>query len=505
MAIAYRQPSVTVSETVNPTISPLLAAPALIGIVGLSQGFQTRTDQFALTGTTAIALPGLPAGATVTSVDSVKDAVDPSKGTNGSYTLTTDYTVQTAAGTITRVGAGGIADGAAVNVTYKYIPADYWSPIRQFDLGSVETRFGPSLDSTGTTINSPVSYAAMIAFENGADSVVIQPLFKRTTPGDPTSAPTQPDATQAAALSTWQDTFYAIRDIEDINVLVPIIGQSMTNVGDSVQLSIMQAAQDHVQFMMQQQQYLVTVLGEDASASNTVAQKATLLSHANTLRGRYGGATASSTVLVSPAKFNRALPSAGKTITLGGQYAAAAVAGALAARPVSSSLTRKTLGGFTQVAEFRDLQEKNTDAASGLMVIENVRGNVVVRHALTLDNTSTDRRELSVVRAKHRMIESVRQTLDDQVIGNLIADNNAPNVVASTVAAVLDGLVRGNDIVDYGGVDARYLSLDPTTIEVRFAYRPAMPVNYINIVFSLDLTTGQLTTDGSTSDILGGT
>jgi hypothetical protein len=375
MAIAYRQPSVTVSETVDPTISPLLAAPALIGIVGLSQGFQTRTDQFALTGTTAIALPGLPAGATVTSVDSVKDAVDPSKGTNGSYTLTTDYTVQTAAGTITRVGAGGIADGAAVNVTYKYIPADYWSPIRQFDLGSVETRFGPSLDSTGTTINSPVSYAAMIAFENGADSVVIQPLFKRTTPGDPTSAPTQPDATQAAALSTWQDTFYAIRDIEDINVLVPIIGQSMTNVGDSVQLSIMQAAQDHVQFMMQQQQYLVTVLGEDASASNTVAQKATLLS----------------------------------------------------------------------------------------------------------------------------------QTLDDQVIGNLIADNNAPNVVASTVAAVLDGLVRGNDIVDYGGVDARYLSLDPTTIEVRFAYRPAMPVNYINIVFSLDLTTGQLTTDGSTSDILGGT
>ena len=110
MALAYKPPSVTVSEVVTPTISPLLAAPALIGIVGLSQGYQVRTDQFKLNGTTPIALPGLPVGAAVSSVDFVKDAIDPSKGqTNGAgYTLTTDYTVSTANGTITRVGAGAI-------------------------------------------------------------------------------------------------------------------------------------------------------------------------------------------------------------------------------------------------------------------------------------------------------------------------------------------------------------------------------------------------------------
>src|SRR3982751_4081638 len=136
MALAYRPPSVTVSETVTPTISPLLAAPALIGLVGLSQGYQVRTDQFTLSGTTAVPLPGLPLGATVTSVDAVKDAVDPSKGqANGAgYTLTTDYTASTANGTVTRVGAGGIADGSIVNVTYRYVAQDYFDPIRLFDM-----------------------------------------------------------------------------------------------------------------------------------------------------------------------------------------------------------------------------------------------------------------------------------------------------------------------------------------------------------------------------------
>jgi hypothetical protein len=493
MAIAYRPPSVTVSEVVSPTISPLLAAPALVGLVGLSQGFQQRTDQFVLSGTTAIALPGLPVGAAVSAVDSVKDAIDPTKGSNGAYTVTTDYTVSTVNGTITRVGAGSIADGTVVNVTYKYIPVNYWSPIRLFDMGSVESRFGPALDPTGQTIFSPLTYGAQIAFENGADSVVCQPLFKRATPGDPTTAITQPDATQTAAVSTWQDTYYVLRDIEDINVLVPIIGQSTPNVADATQLSLMQAAQDHAYWMGTQQQYVVTVLGEDSSASNTVAQKATLLTHAGVLRGRYGGAPAQQTVLISPTKFERALPSSARTIMVGGQYMACAIAGMLASRPVSAALTRKVVSGFTAVADPRDLQEKNADAAAGLLVIENVRGNLVVRHGVTLDTSSVQTKELSVVRAKHRMIESIRDTIDRQIIGNVIADGNAPAVVSSTVSMVLEGLRQDRDLVDYSGVEARFVSLDPTTIEVRFSYRPAFPLNYVNIVFSLDLTSGTLT------------
>lgn len=507
MALAYRPPGVGVSETVTPQISPLLAAPALVALIGLSQGYQTRTDQFVLPGTSPVALPGLPAGATVSSITSVKDALNPNKGAaDGSgYLLTSDYTVSLGAGTITRVGAGSIADGALINVTYRYIPVDYFAPTRMYDLGSVESRYGAGLDPTGTTVNSAVSYAASIAFENGSESVVIQPLFKRLTPGDPTTAAGQPDATQAAAVATWQDTTYILRDIEDINVIVPVVGQSQANVTDAAMLSIEQVVQDHMYFMANQQQYIVSVYGEDSSASSSVAQKGTIQSHANTLRGRYGGAMAECSVLVNTSKFTRSLPNFGQSITLGGQYMAVALAGMLSSRPVSVSLTRKYISGFTGVSDSRDLNEKNSDAATGLLVVEQKGQNCVVRHAITLDQSGAARRELSVVRAKHRMIESVRDTLDRQIIGNIVADGNATSVVRSTVIGVLEQLRQDRDLVDYSGVVARLMSLEPTMIQVAFSYRPAFPLNYIDVVFSLDLTTGTVAATGTNTTILGTT
>jgi hypothetical protein len=500
MSLAYRQPGVSVDETVTPQISPILAAPALVALVGLAQGFQTRTDQFVISGTGATALPGLPAGAALQSATSVKDALNPSKGAaDGSgYTVTTDYTINAANGTISRVGAGTIPDNTLINVTYRYLANDYFAPIRLYDMGAVETRFGSALDATGTAINSPLSYAASIAFENGAASVVCQPLFVRSTPGDPTSTATQPNATQAAASSSWSDTLYILRDIEDINVIVPILGQSQANVNDSTMLSVFQVVQDHCFFMQQQDQYIISVNGEDASASSSVAQKATLQSHANTLRGRYGGALAEQTVLVSPAKYARSLPLFGQTITVGGQYAAAAIAGMLASRPVSAALTRKVISGFNKVTDPRDLNEKNADAAAGLLVIEDRRGTITVRHSITLDQSNAARRELSVVRAKHRMIESVRDTIDRQIIGNIIADDNAPGIVRSTIVGVLEQLRQGRDLVDYTGVQARLLSLDPTTIQVTFSYRPAFPLNYVNIQFSIDMTANSVTVNDQT-------
>lgn len=496
MALAYRPPGVSITEEVTAQISPLLAAPALICLVGPTQGYQTRTDQFVISGTSAVPLPGLPVGAALSSVVSVKNTLDPSAGaSDGSgYTLTTDYTVSTSNGTITRVGAGQIADGTLINVTYTYVPSDYWQPIRLNDLGSVESRFGSGLTADGTAINSPVSYAAAIAFENGAGSLVIQPLFKRGTPGDPTSPQSQPDATAIAAASTWSDSLYVLRDIEDINVIVPVIGQSATGVADATYLTLAETVQDHIQFMRGEDQYIVAVFGEDSSADATKATQTTLHTHAATLRGRYGGELAEQSVLVSPAKFSRSLPGFGQKLLLGGQYAAAGVAGMLSSRSVSSSLTRKVLSGFLGVEDSRTLQGKNDDAANGLFVVEEKGGIVLVRHSITLDTSAPAKRELSVVRAKHRMIESIKSTVDRQIIGQIIADNNAPRTVSATISGVLEQLRLNRDLVDYSAVDARLLSLDPTTIQVRFSYRPAFPLNYVDIVFAIDLSSGQIST-----------
>lgn len=500
MSLAYTPPGVSVEETVTTTVSPILAAPALVCLVGLTQGYQTRTDQFVISGTTPIAIPGLPSGAKINSILAVKDVINPSNGaTDGSgYVTPADYTVDTNAGTITRVGSGAIANNTIVNVSYTYTPSDYFNPIRLYDIGSVESRFGSGLNSTGTAINSPVSYAASIAFENGADSVVIQPLFKRSTAGDPNTAAGQPNSSQAASLSTWQDTLYVIRDIEDINIIVPVVGQSQANVGDSTIISIFQAVQDHAYFMQTQDQYIVSIIGEDSSASANSATDTTIKSHAATLQSRYGGSIAEQTVLINTAKFIRALPGYNQNITVGGQYVASALAGMIASAPVSSSITRKVISGFISVADSRSLQEKNLDAAAGIIVVEQKNTAVLVRHAITIDNTSSARRELSVVRAKHRMIESVRDTIDRQIVGRIIADGNAEATVSATISAVLEQLRLNRDIVEYSAVEARIISLDPTTMQVRFSYRPAFPINNVAVQFSIDLSSGSISATDNT-------
>lgn len=497
MALAYAPPSVTVAETSSPSVAPLLAVPASVCLVGRGQGFQTKTEQVRIAADLAgvpqaNVLLSVPANSSVTSVDSVIDALDPTKGAadQSGYVVTTDYTVSLAGKSITRALTGGIAAGSLVNVTYKYLPDNYFDPIRLEDHGSVEQRFGNSYKADGATINSVLSFAAGIAFENGASSIVLQPLFRRATVGDPTTARTQPTDIQMADSTTWNDTLFLLRDIEDINVIVPVVGQADPGVTDTIVSNIFNVFQDHMAFMKGNDQLMVSIFGEDSSIDVTKATRATLLSHAIALQGRYGGQYSQQTVFLSPSRFTRIAPRTGRPMVTGGQYMAVAIAGMIAARPVSQTLTRDSVSGFIGVPETRTKADKNAEAQTGLMVIEQKGQNVQVRHAVTLDVSSTATRELSVVRAKHRMIESVRDTIDTQIIGKVVADGNAPLIIRGAIIGVLERLRLDNDLVGYSDVQARTLSLDPTTVEVRFSYRPAFPLNYVNIRFALDLTSG---------------
>lgn len=396
-------------------------------------------------------------------------------------------------GTINRIDSGEIAEGETVQVVYRYIPENYFRPTRVEDQSTVEDLYGPAFSEDGT-LHSEVSFAAHCAFENGARDLVIQPLFRRTSPSDPESTPLAPSDTQVQDSVTWEHTLYGLRDIEDINVVVPVIGQSFPGLIDSELYTIFTKVQDHVRYMAGEQQYLIALFGEDSSASSSVAQRDTIRAHVQALRSRYGGAHSEQVIFLNTSKFARIHPSTSNKIYIGGQYVAASIAGMLASRAVSASLTREVISGFTEVADTRSKADKNRDASEGLCVIEQ-RGDVIhIRHSITTDVTSTARREVPVVRAKHRMIESVRDTLDTQIIGKVIADGSAPAIVAAAVGATLEQLKVVGDLVDYADIQARTLSLDPTTVEVRFSYKPAFPLNYIKIAFSIDLSGGETIT-----------
>src|SRR3954463_2386589 len=147
MTTAYTPPGVTVNELASPSVSPLLAVPASICLVGLTTGTITQTDTITLTGTTPVTLPSVPATATMTSGSIVKiiAVVDPTYN-NGNGFAGGDYTLDANAHTLVRTGGSNIPSGTSVYVTYTYVPADYFSPIRLDNMLDIEARFGSQYD-----------------------------------------------------------------------------------------------------------------------------------------------------------------------------------------------------------------------------------------------------------------------------------------------------------------------------------------------------------------------
>lgn len=373
---------------------------------------------------------------------------------------------------------GASADKLAVRVSYRATPSDYWLPTRCFGQSDVEDKFGPAYDSVGNILN-PVSFAASVAFENGAASVIVQALF---TEGSPRTTPT-------GSVNDWEDTLKNLRDIEDVNVIVPIIaaGNLVTTVTDSLNLQILQKVQDHVNYMaQQQQQLLVAIVGEDGTGG-ALASKATLQAHAQAIGAR---TPADSVLFVSPSSFNFANPVTGVDALFGGQYVAAAFAGALSRYPVQTPMTRKRINVITSVNDSRTETDKDADAQAGLTVIEAKRGTIQVRHAITTATDTLVRREFNVVRAKQYMMENIRESIDTEVIGQIVLDDQSNFRVQLIVTAVLERLRSEGALVSYQSIQVRRNPSDASALEVRFSYLPAYPLNQVSISFSIDSAQG---------------
>lgn len=499
MALTYQSPGVNVSETVGTNIAPTLASPTTLCLVGLGAGAVSGVDQVTLQDGDAdnnpvtpvapvpITLPGVPTDATLNSVTEVRDSFSGVK-----YVQGTDYTVQANARTITRIATGSIVDGTVVRVSYSHTPSDYFVAKRYTNLQEIESRFGPVWTKDGLSVGTPLSHAAQIAFDNGAPFLVIQPLFVLSG-----LIRSQPTPSQAGSAATWQTTIQALREFEDINIITPVVGAAdvtdpALDISVSTILSIFNVVQDHIWFMRTQDQYVLGVLGEDSSQGVSLTSN-TRINHAVSLQSRYDGDMSENLVLVSASKMIRGAAAPNQTLYVGGQYVAAALAGSLAGSRVQTSRTRKALSGFLQVAETLTKDQKNAEANNGICVIEQRGEQIQVRHGVTLDTRSAARREISVVRAKHFMVETLYNTFENKIIGTVFADDDAPVAVRSAVIATLARLQSLEVIARFRDVDARLLNGDPTTVEVRFSYQPLFPLNYINIVFSLDFASGTIT------------
>ena len=447
---------------------------------------------------------------------SVTDAINPAVTAMDPYIAGTDFTFSDTAGTITRTSGSRIPETGSVYVTYTYLPAGYFEASLHSDISVIQQIYGSAFDATGTVVNSTLSFAALCAFNNGAQQVYIAPLFTLADASNPTSTRSQPSPSDAITASTsWTQTLNALVGIDDIGVITPVVGQTSASPGPELTNNglylILSAVQDWCYYVLiNNQQFVEMVIGEDGTAgtngNTNYPDKNVIRNHALSLQSKYGGTMSQNVTFVNSTTFLFPMPSALNPIQqlVGGQYVAASIAGLLnvSSGSVATPINGAAVSGFTKVSDFpaRTAADLQADAQAGLCVVysPNNSNQVVVRHAITLDNNSIARRELSVVISKFFMIASLVNYLRNAIIGkNAPAGTSADVYVSAAVTAVLETLQGDGVIAAYNNIVATVATNDPTTVNIAFDYTPFFPIDYINISFTVDTTNGTVTTTGT--------
>lgn len=411
--------------------------------------------------------------------DTIK-VVDPNAGTT--FEVGTDYVItRVSVGedsvqntrddqyTIQRVIDGGHIDaGDTVQLSYQYTDPTYFEVFTFYDYDDVVDQYGTPFDAAGN-IQSELTLAARFAFINGASTI----LACAVDPADP----------DTVTIGDYADALDKFLDEPQIAIIVPATGAT----------AIQALVQQHVTVQSGNRYERRAVIGMDGSVTPVLSS--TRIANAQSLTERR-------IALISPSAFQYFAPELNTTITLGGQYMAAAVAGKSVSAIAAMPLTRKVIRGFSDVTENMREGMKTLESSQGLMVVEKTaRNQIQIRHGVTTDPTDLHTREWSIIGQQDVMVYRIRDYLDaDGLIGMPIYDTTITQVKASAESALVN-LVDNAIIRGYQNLKARQISDEPDVIEVRFEWRPAYPLNYIVVRYSIAVESGDIsvTTTGTTN------
>lgn len=465
----YQSPDVYVTQVPSPIVNIVGTTPTVVAIVGPTRGYKTFTEPVTLNGTTAVTLSNL--GVNPSTVV-IQDA------SGNLFTAGVDYATATVSGidafhnqvTVARATPSGINSGVTVFATYQYTDANYYTPQTFFSFAPVQTAFGQAINLSSNSITSPVSLAALQAFNNGANKVIV--------------CPTQ-DGGLIATRAGLSNAYVLLAANTDINIIVPLpVGLTGTPgvPGDIVNIGL--DLKSHCESLAAQGVFRVGIVGYETTS--TVAPDVIA-----------GGITSARVMEAWPNQMNFFNSTTNQTLVVSGYYLAAAFAGRFAALPVQESLTRKNITGFSGIPApvFTTMTKayKNQLSAAGVAVVEpSSNGALICRHGVTTLGTSVMTQELSLVRCADNMVQQMHDTL---LNSGLIGSPQTPttlSTVKSIAQGVLDNLKNAGVIFDYTGLGVQTISTNPTVIALQWSYKPSYPLNYITAQFSIDTTSGSI-------------
>lgn len=466
---SYVPPGVYTQSVAGPSVGISAKTPTAVGIFGTTVGFRNFTDVFVVPADTAGPTP-VASGPLTKLGAQASSIVLTDVNTGKVYALTTDYIVTQNPGvdtvpgtnddsfTFTRVLAGSLLAGSTVRVTYKYTDATYFNATTFTDTFDVQDAYGPAFDSSGT-LTSPLTLACQLAFANGASEIVAVAVSYSGAP----------------VLADFQAALAKLSDVESVAIVVPATGDN----------TVFPSVSSHVNLQSNNRRERRAILGTDGRI--TPVSSATRIGYATATNNRR-------VMMVSPATVKYFSTAANLEVTIAGYFMAAALAGMTVSQSVAIPLTRKILTGFTTIPEVLSEQQKNTEATAGLCVIEQLRsGQIRVRHGITTSPVALYSREWTIAGQEDRLAIQVRNYLDSSgVVGSVISDTTLASVKGQVIGA-LGILQDNNDIQAWRNVQTRQLVNNPDMIQVQFEWQASIPLNYILVRYSIDLTTGNVT------------
>jgi len=478
--LIYNPPGVYVNEDSLsvPNIGAVVALPASrLAIVGPAFGYQTATEAIALTGTDAVTLQNLGIDATSITVTSLSGTSYVASGVDEEDTPFTNWiATQTpteggseATTTIERASSSVIVSGETVYVSYRYTDSSYYLPFLSSDYDEIQSRFGSAFNVSTGAISSPLTLAAKIAMEQGLREVVL--------------VPTAGTGVTSVSRTNLSDAYEHLEARSDIGVVVPMpVGIEGTDLVEGETVNIGDDLASHVTNASADGNYRIGVLGlaKGADRSHDVLA---------------GDIASSRVILAFPNALTYYNGYLNTTIDLDGFYLAVAMGAMIASRNPQEPLTRKSIRSFTAIPS-RILSTmtptfKNNLSENGVAVAEQTYDSrIVVRHGVATDTTSVFTREVSITRAKDTMIRLINRSIENSGLIGSATSAETPLRVRSLVEGVLEQATSTDMIVDYSNLSVRTSPSDNTAIQVKFAYRPAYPLNFVNVSFSINTLTG---------------
>lgn len=476
LSSGYNPPGVYVSSDTSSVSGVVGIQPTIACLVGPGLGYQTNTDSLVFASlSTPLKLSQLGVQQSSVAVSYVDGA-----GTTHNLALGTDYTLSATDGsypdtvtTITPVGTGTLPVNTTISVAYRYANANYFAVNSFTDFASLIAVYGTPFNPTTGALQSPLSLAAQIAFENGANTLYAVALSGLGSLSD-----------------QYRDAYTLTESTTNIDITVPVFAE--TAIADNTDLaSYVSKLVTHLKNCEADGFPRVGILGVGSGFSDSVTP--------DTIATTFAYKRA---VFVWPKELLYYNNLTNQTVTIGGSYLAAACAGVLANNNVNQGLTRRQIRSFAgltlKAAQSSSVSNKNVWSAAGVAVAEvNRLSQLVIRHGTTTDPSSVTNRELSIVRSQDALFNIVQQSLDQAgLIGAPITEDTTLQV-KSIIGGALETCVSTDTIQAYSNLTVRQQSLpngDPTVIECLFSYQPTYPLNYITVKFTLDLSTGTVTT-----------